>query len=446
MAGKFGQLYFSVRGSDTTLKAAYPLNIETAFTACYDIEQDTLLWLRRDSMILSSPLYFMERCQYFKNYKVGNSIIRIFATKKNDRTSSNGGFYNQPIDGVFFEKISCTDGSLEDFKTVVPKPALSSSTDFGISNVIYDSANKKFYFGCNDQNLYCLDINGNLQWKKSGYIPKKNFSSTSNESGARIYFGGNKLVYISEDIKIKAVDAISGNDLWTVSTQVNSSGSIYPELFVTNKYIFPCLKPRILDRLDIATGNISSLPYFTPSFDWSDFYPLDIFINDSTIGFQSIGKVYIEDTPDKPQGRNTGTLNMSTFSRYYSDYKENVFGLSSGCPTCGFTITNLNYSQEQVVWQRQFFYTPVPGEGTAEIYDFFRAGSSLFIIADFNINDNQVRPVNKLSYTAPQPLNKGNVLNAIEFHIQSGATIKTRKLLSMPNLQINTAYGFTFSY
>lgn len=82
MAGKFGQLYFSVRGSDTTLKAAYPLNIETAFTACYDIEQDTLLWLRRDSMILSSPLYFMERCQYFKNYKVGNSIIRIFATKK----------------------------------------------------------------------------------------------------------------------------------------------------------------------------------------------------------------------------------------------------------------------------------------------------------------------------------------------------------------------------
>ena len=430
--GNNGQIYYTFNALDTTLTAIDGNHQLSTFTTCYDIEKDTTLWIKRDSFPLSYPAYYeantTTKLQYFKNYKIGTSLYRIYSTKYYDRNTPNEGFNNNPrFLGVYFDKINIADGKTQVFKQLISASELTNP-NFGISNVIYDSLNNKFYFGCSNGKLYSVDINGTVVWQSSVYNPKVNQLANAIDYGTFLCYNNNKLVFLTNDQKIKAVNTSTGALSWIINTSLSYLGNIYYELLVTKKYVFAyhTAIPFSIKKIDLQTGNtIPSAGYFVPSYTTSQpFIPLDININDSTISFENQNNIYVEDRDDDtPQGRNNSPMSLNLFSKYLPLYSGKIFGASSGGLYNSPIYTScLNYTTGNLTWQNNFIY------GTAvynsQLYDMSLQNNSLYLVTNFKLQGivmipsyvdnyliNGIRPYSKAVYLVTLSPSNGNINN-----------------------------------
>jgi hypothetical protein len=364
--GTKGQMYFTVNAADSSIPT---LGKEVTLTGCFDIEKDSVLWLVRDSFVLtSSPFMYSgtsNRNPYYDNIVDGDAIYRIFCPQRYDRTHPFNPLMNTFYLGVYFEKLNRKTGKREQLVSLLPQAELSSSNQFGISRLVYDSTLKRFFFGANNGFLYCVSLDGSIAWKTAGYLPLLHNDNQLNAKLSNLYGAAGKLVMTTASGKINAYNMLNGNLIWSKNGPPNPPAE---ELHVSNKYVFPFHSNGYnIQRLDINTGNPTTTdPYFggisTSLPNYPGFIvPYNVHINDSTIVFWgSQGSwLYVEDLPDWPGGI-LQNASMNGDCKYFPAYPNYLFGWDflNGCN--GLQLRAVNYQFDTSPWQWQ-----IAGSGLA---------------------------------------------------------------------------------
>lgn len=447
--GDKGQLYLSVNVVDTTL--TYPFyggyKPMRHATICYDIEKDTAIWYRTDTMFVTSPIpyygqgFISSGTQYFKNFKIGNELIRILV--KEELLPLGDPNYLVPTGkytGIYMEKRDIHTGNVLMMQRIIGAGEFNAGINnqaFALSNVI--NIGDRFFFGVNNNHLYCYDKDGNQVWKKNNYTPRNN-NSLSSPNVAYLYNNATRLAYISQNGKLNLLDAATGNLLWSVDGWSDNNDGI--ELLLTNKYVFTFNKYSV-DRYRLSDGHHGFDDYLrTFSTVWGSPYPnitvkaFNTFINDSTICFWTNDGNYLHVGNELAEMNGVATMNKAQYGKYLPSYptsffcapQNNILPSPDALVRVDFTVPN------GFIWTRNF--TGASAGDYPVIDDLLTDNNRLYMVSHSNLSGYNLIPRN--------PDKKfGNAIYLYTIDPATGMILSKGKIFSSERYSLLDAYAIT---
>lgn len=442
--GNKGQIYLSMNVVDTLL--TYPFysayKPRRNATLCYDIEKDTALWFKTDTMFATSPLpgegggFILSGGQYYKNFKIGNELVKIIAKEilsplgNPDYLVPSGNYT-----GIYLEKRDIKTGNVLLMKKLLDPSEFNVSMNtfaFLLSNII--NMGDKFYFGVNNGYMYCYDKDGVQIWKKNGYSPRL---AVNTAKLGFLYNNATRIAYLSNDNKLNLIDAASGNKIWSVPCSPYQEEI---EMVLTNKYIF-VFNRFTVDRYNLSDGFNGFDDYFLThngmwgNYPFTEIQPFNAIIDDTTVCFWTDDGNYLNIAKELTQLNGVAKVNRPYYGKYLSSYPNSFFCVSHNVTPEAIKRIDFNLP-DNIVWSSTFTNIGLNIGQELGIYDILADNKYLYMIARGNLNGYNLIPYD--------PNKKfGNALYLYVINPANGAIISKGKIFSNPQYSLQDAFAIT---
>ncbi len=429
-------IFFDIWGEDKTISGQ---NQISSFRIGYDIDSKNIIWKKKNENLeainkLGKEFYGFPKMEFTESFIYGNSLIRIFADRNTNGSTSFG--HSTSRNGVFLEKIDIATGNRISFINLLPSTSfISGSSVFDMSKVVYDGTN--FYFGCVDGKLYCFNSSGNMLWSKPDYSPIVH----ENEL-ALLYLHDNRLYYISRNNKIICINTKDGNEIWAANYSSNQiTGDNYQELGFSTTKLF-VYSDYGISRFLLNNGQYEGFCY---SYSTERITALPVTLDDSVaFAFNRVENTIVLTDEVRPNAILLQFLNTkSVINKECKIYDRNLFGWGINTYFLDYEIefASINYYTGNINWSLKGYYTG--NHFDVAVYNYFFYNNSLFIIGNFYIQNGSMKKYDANTIVGPGPYgyaNYGNAVGLIELNASNGQLISQNKIFSDSTFSILYCY------